>query len=269
MDPTSAATEHLDGARVHRALSSSVRTRLLRLLLAHEVHGEVQALAAALELHVNTVRAHLAVLEGAGLVVSGPEQRARPGRPRLVYRPTDLAAEVVEPAAVASVAAERGYRFLATVLAGHLAGSSADPEAEARSAGVAWGRYLVDRPAPFERLDTTAAVERVVALLAEFGFEPELAVADHEGGPQGPDGPDGPGGPDPRGTPQVLLRRCPFSHVARDHPAVVCSLHLGLMRGALQELGGELDVHELRPFVAPDLCVAELEPARPGGPSGR
>jgi predicted ArsR family transcriptional regulator len=260
MDPTSAAPEHLDGARVHRALSSSVRTRLLRLLLADEVHGEVQALAAALELHVNTVRAHLAVLEGAGLVASGPEQRVGPGRPRLVYRPTDLAAEVVEPAAVASVAAERGYRFLATVLAGHLAGSSADPEAEATSAGVAWGRYLVDRPAPFERLDAAAAVERVVALLAEFGFEPELAVADHAGGPDGPD---------PRGAPQVLLRRCPFSHVARDHPAVVCSLHLGLMRGALQELGGELDVHELRPFVAPDLCVAELEPARPGGAVGR
>jgi predicted ArsR family transcriptional regulator len=260
MDPTSTAPEHLDGARVHRALSSSVRTRLLRLLLAHEVHGEVRALAEALDLHVNTVRAHLAVLEGAGLVASGPEERGRPGRPRLVYRPTELAAEVLEPGAVARVAAERGYRFLARVLAGHLAASSADPEGEATSAGVTWGRYLVDRPAPFEPHDATAAVERVVTLLAEFGFEPELAVGDHA---------DGPDGPDPRAAPQVLLRRCPFSHVARDHPTVVCSIHLGLMRGALQELGGELDVRELRPFVAPDLCVADLEPARPGGASGR
>jgi predicted ArsR family transcriptional regulator len=260
MDPPSSAPEHLDGARVHRALSSPVRIRLLRLLLDHELPGEVQALAAALDLHVNTVRAHLAVLEGAGLVSSGAQERARPGRPPLVYRPTELATEVVEPGAVARVAAERGYRFLAHVLAGHLAGSAADPVAEATAAGVAWGRYLVERPAPFERVDAATALGRVVALLADFGFEPELAGDDRPAHQDGRDAPDG------REATQVLLHRCPFAHVAREHPAIVCSIHLGLMRGALGELGGGLDVRELRPFVTPELCVAELEPARADRP---
>jgi predicted ArsR family transcriptional regulator len=234
--------QHLDGARVHRALASPVRVRLLRLLLDPAGPCETRPLATALQLHVNTVRAHLAVLQDAGLVRSETEERDRPGRPRLRYRPTEVASEVVEPGNVAGVAAERGYRFLAQVLAGHLASTAEDPAAEARGVGAAWGRYLVDRPAPSERLDAAGAIERVVALLAEFGFDPQ------------------------RRTSQVLLRRCPFHEVAAEQTEVVCSIHLGLMRGALDELGVELGVRALRPFVEPGLCVAELD--IPGGQPG-
>lgn len=230
--------EHLDGARVHRALSSPVRTRLLRLLLDPEVTSEVRALATALDLHVNTVRAHLAVLEEAGLVRSEPEARDRPGRPRLVYRPTGTARGLVDPT-VAGASAERGYRFLARVLAGQLAASAEDPAHEARDAGAAWGRYLVERPAPSEQVDAAGAIERVLTLLRGFGFEPELAAGD-----------DGP---------EVLLHRCPFHQVAKEQAEVVCSIHLGLMRGALEELGADVGVRDLRPFVRPDLCVTELE----------
>jgi predicted ArsR family transcriptional regulator len=229
---------HLDGARVHRALSSPVRTRLLRLLLDPEVTSEVRSLATALGLHVNTVRAHLAVLEEAGLVRSEPEARDRPGRPRLVYRPTGSARDLVEPAG-AGVSAERGYRFLAQVLAGQLAATAEDPAREASEAGSAWGHYLVERPAPFEQLDAVGAIDRVLHLLQGFGFEPELTEGD-----------DGP---------QVLLHRCPFHQVAKQQAEVVCSIHLGLMRGALEELGADVGVRDLRPFVRRDLCVTELE----------
>jgi predicted ArsR family transcriptional regulator len=266
---------HLDGARVHRALSSSVRTRLLRLLLEPGHRGavaDVRSLAAALGLHVNTVRAHLAVLEDAGLVRSEPEDRERPGRPRLVYRPTVLAAEVAEPAAVAGISAERGYRFLAQVLAGHLAASAVDPAAEATAAGAAWGRYLVERPAPYERLDAAAGLARVVALLAEFGFDPELTGADGDGSEDGDedraeDGETGRRPADGGGAPlQLALHRCPFAEVAKAQGDVVCSIHLGLMRGALDELGVDVGVRDLRPFVRPDLCVAVLEVGRSPAP---
>ena len=42
-------------------------------------------IAAGSGLHVNTVRAHLQVLEEAGLVVSSSERPERPGRPRRLF----------------------------------------------------------------------------------------------------------------------------------------------------------------------------------------
>lgn len=218
-------------AQVHRALSSPVRARMIELLRADDEALGVDRLADHLDLHVNTVRAHLGVLEDAGLVSSEPEVRTRPGRPRLVYRATGQA----EPRAE-----ERGYRFLAEVLASYLAATADDPSGAGRAAGSAWGQYLVDRPAPFDAVTADEALERVVAMLDDFGFAPELDASTPE-------------------RPRVLLRRCPFLDVAKEQQAVVCSIHLGLMRGALDELGVDVAATDLLPFVEPNLCVAELE----------
>jgi predicted ArsR family transcriptional regulator len=35
---------------------------------------------------------------------------------------------------------------------------------------------------------------------------------------------------------QVYLHRCPFREVAQHHQDMVCSLHLGLMQGALDQM---------------------------------
>jgi predicted ArsR family transcriptional regulator len=53
------------------------------------------------------------------------------------------------------------------------------------------------------------------------------------------------------------LRRCPFYDLAEQHPEVVCSVHKGLVEGALDELGSDLDV-ELTPFVEPNVCLVAL-----------
>lgn len=215
--------------RLHRALASPVRRRVLELLTdagpldAHELADHV-------DLHLNTVRGHLNVLEDAGLVTSSPERRDRPGRPRLLYRAT----ESTRPEDDRS-----SYRFLAEVLASQLSVTSDDPAAAGEAAGAAWGRYLVETPSPSTRVSTEAALAHVTELLAELGFAPERDHADPN-------------------APRVLLHHCPFLDVAREHQDVVCSIHLGIMRGVLVELGADVEVTDLLPFVEPDRCVAHL-----------
>jgi predicted ArsR family transcriptional regulator len=230
-----------DEVRIHRALSSEVRTRLLDHL-RREPDLDAAALADRLDLHVNTVRTHLAVLDDAGLVHTSVEQRDRPGRPKVFYR-----AAVVEPAP-APLADDRGYRFLAGVLASYLDATTEDTAAAAERAGTAWGRFVVDRPPPFSELDPDTAIERLLGMLREFGFEPALDDAD-------------------TASPRVLLRRCPFLDVAREHQDVVCAVHLGLMRGALDELGADVEAEDLLPWATPEGCLSHLRVAPAPSPA--
>lgn len=219
--------------QVHRALSSPARTRLLEVL-RDEPGLDAAALSERLGLHLNTVRTHLNVLEDAELVEAVVEERARPGRPRLLYRA--LAAAPVPT----SAREDAGYRFLASVLASFLGATNDDPAAAAERAGHAWGGFVVDEPPPFRDLDPAEGIRRLVTMLEEYGFDPHL---DH-------------GDPD---RPQLMLRRCPFLDVAREHQEVVCSIHLGLMRGALEQLGVDVRARDLIPWAEPDVCVSHLE----------
>jgi len=221
--------------RTHRALAEVSRVRILEELGRNPTPMDVDQLAGRLGRHHNTVRAHLQVLVRAGLVVAHPERRALPGRPRTVYR---LAAPVGEDSS--------GYRLLAEVLASYLTGSLADPGAAATEAGRAWGRFLVERPSPFERPGHARALDRVRRLLADLGFEPEI---------EGEDG----------DTTRVLLHRCPFHDLALRRPEITCGVHRGLMQGALRELGAGVEVEGLEPFAAPSLCVARLRRATSAG----
>lgn len=216
---------------VHRALSSPVRTRLLEVLRA-EPGLDAAALADRLELHINTVRTHLNLLHEAGLIDAVAEQRVRPGRPRLLYRVTDAAPR-------GAPERDDGYRFLATILASYLRANVADTSAAAEHAGQAWGGFVMDKPAPFTQVGPREGIDRLVAMLAELGFAPELDQTD----------------PD---RPRVVLRRCPFLDVARDNQDVVCAVHLGLMRGALDALDVDVVAQDLIPWATSDACVAHL-----------
>jgi predicted ArsR family transcriptional regulator len=224
------------GLRVHRALASPVRTRLLEVLRG-EPDLDAVGLAARLGLHVNTVRTHLGLLEEAELVEARAEERERPGRPRLLYRVTPD-----EPRATTGTETgtdQGGYRFLASILASYLGATTRDTSVSAERAGRAWGGFIVDKPAPFAELEPAEALDRLAAMLGEFGFAPEVDDTDPE-------------------HPSLVLRRCPFLEVAREHQDVVCSIHLGLMRGALDELGVDVQVRDLVPWAQPDACVAHL-----------
>lgn len=217
---------------VHRALADASRVAILEEL-QRSAPLDASQLAERLGLHHNTVRSHLEILANAGLVAGEADKREGPGRPRVVYR------------AVAQDAApeeQSGFRLLAHILASYLAASSPDPEASAVDAGRAWGRYLVERPAPFARVSPEAALERTTALLERLGFAPELVGKDS--------------------VRRILLHRCPFRDLATTHPEIACSVHLGLIRGALAEMEAPVEGTTLDRFVEPSLCIAHFAEAK-------
>jgi predicted ArsR family transcriptional regulator len=71
-------------ARVHRALASVSRVRILQLLEA--APRDVAGIATLTGLHANTVRSHLGVLERADLVCRMTTDATGPGRPPVRYR---------------------------------------------------------------------------------------------------------------------------------------------------------------------------------------
>lgn len=208
----------------HRVLGGISRSRLLSVLRRAGQPMGVRELADAVDLHPNTAREGLDQLVAAGLVT---RERSRPsgrGRPSLRY------------AAVQDENDAEAYRVLAGVLAGELA-RRPDAVDAAATAGERWGHAMANGSQETPR--AADAVDRLVDLLDQAGFAPEAAT--------------GPGEP-------IRLRRCPFRSLARERGEVVCGVHLGLMRGALRELGAPLDAVRLEPFVEPNLCLAHLEP---------
>ena len=215
------------------------RQRVLELLRATPEGLGVQELADRTGLHTNTVRFHLDRLVADGMAQRHVEERGAPGRPRLSFS----AAPRPDPARDS-----RNYQFLAEILASYVAGTVDQPAAAAVEAGRTWGRYLTERPAPYRKVSEDEAVTRLLRILDDIGFAPELATDD------------------PR---QIRIPHCPFREVAEGHREVVCAIHLGLMRGALAEMGAPVTADRLIPFVEPSLCVAHLAPldAAPTAPA--
>ena len=57
---------------------------------------------------------------------------------------------------------------------------------------------------------------------------------------------------------EVRLTRCPLLEAARESPTVVCSVHLGIVRGALAAQGHDGSASELHPFSDPGACHLRL-----------
>jgi predicted ArsR family transcriptional regulator len=168
----------------------------------------------------------------AGLVTSELEARTTRGRPKVLFKPGPDAEEMGRGA--------RNYRLLATMLAGFINDGLKDPEAGAELAGRSWGGYLSAqfRPRPGDPVDVGAAADMIVRMMDQMGFEPEAAET-----PEGVD---------------VRLHHCPFRDIAARYPGTVCSMHLGILRGALEEMKSDAEATVLLPFVTPSVCVAKL-----------
>ena len=219
--------------RTHKALSDVSRFRILEELRSG---GPLDSreLGRRIGLHPNTIRSHVDQLIEVGLVRNMTAPAAGRGRPRVLY----------EAVADGEAAQQSGYRLLAQILASYLAISDR-PQAVAESAGRAWGRYLTEKPQPFAGVSANEATGKVVQLFSELGFMPEAVQEADER--------------------KVLLHRCPFRELAESNQTIVCAVHLGMLKGALAEMGAPLQATRLEPFVEPTLCVAHLrEVSAPG-----
>lgn len=231
--------------RTHGALAVATRVRLLDALRTSERPLDARELARECGLHVNTVRFHLDVLTEAGLVRDETETRRTRGRPRLLYAPASVGDTTGETGA----STQSGYQLLATVLAAHWADTPTERTQRAERAGWAMAKEQGFAPSTSSGRNARESAAQVSGLFAELGFEPELVQ----------DGQDL----------QIRLHACPFRAVAEHHPDVVCSMHLGLLRGALAELGASATATTLRPFVEPHLCVAHIRPTNRPAPDAR
>lgn len=193
----------------------------------------IAEIADRLEVHPNTARFHLESLLRSRHVEQVDGTVVGPGRPPLVFR----ARRGMDPAG------PRSYRLLAGILAGQL-GAEPGAGARARDAGRAWGAELIEQPASSERFTDVQAIARLVDLLDDLGFAPEQQASSADG--------------------RLALRHCPFLELVESGAQLVCSLHLGLMQGAMAVLGAPVTVERVEPFVEPDLCVAHLAATAPG-----
>ena len=221
--------------QTHKALADVSRFRILE-----ELRGQggldSRELGRLVGLHPNTVRSHVDQLIEAGLVRAVTAPAAGRGRPRVLYE-----------AIVDAPVHESGYRLLAQILASYLA-TTDQPQAGAESAGRAWGSYLTERPQPFTGISADEATYKVVELFKELGFVPEAV--------------------EESGERKILLHRCPFREVAESNQQVVCAVHLGMLKGALAEMGAPLQATRLEPFVKPTLCIAHLRASAAPRPLG-
>jgi predicted ArsR family transcriptional regulator len=204
------------------------RADVLDMLRAADGPLGVREIAQRMGLHPNTARFHLEALTEAGLAVRETEDRETPGRPRIGYR-----------AVADGPAGRRRYRLLAEMLTSLIAGTMPEPGEAAEEAGREWGAYLTEQPPPYQRLTAEQAIAKLIAIMEELGFAPQ---AQADGG----------------GQYRLRLRQCPFREVAEHHQDVICSLHLGLMRGALGQMRAPVTADRLEPWVDPSLCVASL-----------
>lgn len=208
------------------------RAGVLDMLRAADGPLGVREVAQRRGLHPNTARFHLEALTEAGLAVRETEDRQTPGRPRIGYR--------AAPDGPGGPGGRRRYRLLAEMLTSMIAATMPEPGRAAEDAGRQWGAYLAEQPPPYQQPSAAEAVSRLAAIMDDLGFAPR-AEAGHDGRPF-----------------LLHLRQCPFREVAERHRDVICSLHLGLMRGALDRMRAPLTAGRLDPFAEPALCIASL-----------
>lgn len=177
-------------------------------------------------LHVNTARFHLDALVRDRVATRIIEERDSPGRPRILY------------SIRVGTSGPRSFGLLAEMLTGVIA-SLEGAVSTSLNVGQTWGRQLVERPVTAQPISADQALASLHEVLDAIGFQPEFSTSTE-------------------GNVEVRLHHCPFQEVAERHTNVVCALHLGLMQGALLELGAPIEADSVKPFVTTNLCTAAL-----------
>lgn len=175
--------------------------------------------------HPNTVREQLNWLIDRGLVIRHRVPGGGRGRPAWHY-------EAVGPkpgkADFAELAADLAWRMGRSV-------RPPKPDVSLRR-GRKWGKELAATRGSERQASAKQARAVTVDLIADLGFAP---VADEN-------------------NDAITLHRCPLLQAAHEFPQVVCTMHRGLVEGALEVHGGDPSHVTLEPFGEPDGCALRL-----------
>ena len=193
----------MDRLPVFKALGDNTRYAIFLELARSPTPLSTADIAAALDLHPNTVRPHLERMREVGLLELDADSRGTVGRPQHRYSlAPDAPSLGLEPSRFRMLA-----RLLASVAAA--AGLSEDVVAE-----VGRGQ---GRDAAVARASTGSSVVALIEELVDLGFDPASAT-------------DGV-------ATTIAFTRCPFSELAAAFPEVVCHLHRGIVEGMVEQLG--------------------------------
>jgi predicted ArsR family transcriptional regulator len=248
---------------IHKALSNPKRMRILEVVSQSPTSLSAEDLSELLDLHINTVRSHIAVLMDAGLITQSVVKSKKPGRPSVGY--LSKANDRDMPSS---------YDFMATVLVSELATKPYGQEL-ALNAGRHWGRYLTPQVKPGKTVSIKDGVKILSDLLNKIGFEvstdrqikirgaktsdKDLTIKSHKSKEL-----------DPlviqskhdikskKPIEQIRVNRCPFKRVAIEYSNIVCSIHLGLISGVFESLGIASVEPQLYPFSGPSECRLDL-----------
>ena len=204
------------------------RAALLRRIQAQTQPTTLAALTHLAGRHENTVREHLDALVRSGHVIRFPAEPDGRGRPAWLYEATGAPPE--------GGGQHAEYAGLAAALAETIQRTSDRPVELAVEAGERWGHELASRRGAEPQPSATAARRKVVELVDDLGFGTES---------------------DSRAT-RVKLTRCPLLEAAHRFPDVVCAVHEGLARAAMQDYGADPSGVRLVPFAEPGACLLHL-----------
>lgn len=184
-----------------QALADPTRFEIHRFLGVADRPRSITEITEAVGVHHTAVRAHLAKLRDAGLVVETSAEPSGRGRPKLLYA-----------TARGSAAGRDPYRELSAMLV-----RAVRERRSPRDVGAEAGRAIVDQGVGGD-LVAGDAVDLIQREATELGFDPvRRGRADR---------------------PDLVLRHCPFADVAAEDPDSICSLHLGVAEGIAGRLGG-------------------------------
>ena len=205
-------------------------------------------LGGLLGLHVTTARFHLDRLIEGGLVTSHFARDERAGRPRKLY--------VAAPGSLSE--SSDTYRILAELLTECFPTDGSGPPFTPEEAGQRWAQHHSELFDP-SHVDAgparspggwLAKVGDMIDLLTVWGYTPSVRTRDAGR------------------TAEIELHHCPLLPLAQSNPAVVCGIHRGLIRGAMDALGEQDTEVSLVPFVEPHLCLAQVTTRTPFAPRG-
>ena len=183
------------------------RARVLKLLQEAVGPMSVADISDEVGIHKNSARFHLDSLADHGYVTREKLHTGETGRPRLVYRATPSSPTVSPEHLV----------HLCQILIRSFVADLPDADERAEQAGYAWGtEHAISS-------GDQAALEGLAHALSEQGFAPTIAER------------------------RIWFNRCPYqaSRLEDGDLHTVCALHLGIIRGYLENSGSQLTTGQL------------------------